>query len=419
MNDEEIGAQLALMLRQRTDAVTGRATSLEDLLAAAPKRRLRHPTKVWVPAAAVACLVGLIVGGAFALKPGGGAPLSQSSGSTADVALGTGTATTFPPAQYFLALNREGATVIVRTADDRVERTLPISLMSARLSTDGTRVYGAYYGSLPPAGDGGASSQDRSIVANSCPNKRVNPAPCWVPAATQRLVARDADYHLGYLDLATDRFTTIQAVSWGPNADNTVLTSTSSPDGSVAAWVTQPWGNIGTVTLHILDVGSGERTDIVVPDQHQVPWMTAAPDGSQLVMRVNNTPEGLFTVRTRDSRMQLTALTDPPSTCPGDDTYDYPVWTGQGVFAQYNCSNDGRTKLAQIVQVDPADGHQIATVANLPTGGLTFLKVAEGPSGPRLLFAPAVGTEVAINSLYLVEGAHGPYIRQPALHPDR
>jgi hypothetical protein len=134
---------------------------------------------------------------------------------------------------------------------------------------------------------------------------------------------------------------------------------------------------------------------------------------------VNNTSQGLFTVRVRDPHMQLTALTNPASSCPGDDTYDYPVWTGQGLFAQYNCSNDSRTKVAQIVRLDPADGHQLAVLAHLPAGGLAFLKAAEGPSGPRLLYAPAIGNDTEINLLYAVGGPHGPYIRQPALRPDR
>jgi hypothetical protein len=230
-----------------------------------------------------------------------------------------------------------------------------------------------------------------------------------VPPATQRFVARDNDVHLGYLDLGTGRFTTLDAIPWGPAADNVVLASAFSADGSVVAWSAQQWPNQGTVTVHIHAVTTGTHTTLTVPHEHQIPSMTIAPDGSQLVMRVNNTQQGLFTVRLREQPMLLTALTSPPSTCPGDDTYDFPVWTANGLFAQYNCSNDSRTTAAVVVRLDPQTGAQLDVASHLPRGGLDHFMVADGAGGPQFYFLPVLGNETQINTLHELVGTHGRY----------
>jgi hypothetical protein len=86
-------------------------------------------------------------------------------------------------------------------------------------------------------------------------------------------------------------------------------------------------------------------------------------------------------------------------TRPGNDSYDYPVWSTQGLFAEQQCGNSEPTIDAHVVRIDPATAQVAASLAALPPGGAEGLTAAETSDGPRFYFMPQNGSDRTINTL--------------------
>ncbi|HMC69951.1 MAG TPA: hypothetical protein VKJ07_12420, partial [Mycobacteriales bacterium] len=161
MNDEAVIERLQEAVTAYTARADGRPDSLDALLYETPVRRSRRRTVVSMSllTTGVAAAVAAIVFGATALQ----GPSSSSSVQPAQKSgvshfsatrIAAGSSVRYPSSSYFVARHVTKLTkkelvdepVIVRSSDMKVMTTLPIGLMAARLTSDGTRVFGYYAG---------------------------------------------------------------------------------------------------------------------------------------------------------------------------------------------------------------------------------------------------------------------------------
>ena len=176
INDEAVIERLQDAVGAYTAQAEGRRDSLDALLHAAPERT-PHRRRV-VPMAAlttgVAAAVAAIVFGATALQGPSSTSQAQPShksgvGVLSATSITAGTSARYPSSSYFISRHVTKLTkkqlldepVIVRTSDQKVMTTLPIALMDAQLTSDGTRLFGYY------AGSAGHAITDNSNSSNA------------------------------------------------------------------------------------------------------------------------------------------------------------------------------------------------------------------------------------------------------------
>jgi len=374
MNDNMVIDRLRDALEARTEHVEGRADSLDLLLLDPHRRPRRHaaPASAVLAAAAAAAVVGVLLLATALRGPSSDTQPSRQPGFGSTYNITAGTTDRYPAADFFVTrqvvkLTRSTFTdrpVIARTSDLKVVRTLPLSLMGARLTTDGSRVFGFYMGSAGGEGTANSGSTDERV---------------------RKLVSRDTAAHAVYYD-----FTTGDIVDLGRAAFPGITGMTVTPNGGTVAFASIATGGGDHTTIRIVDVATGQGRNIAVPRPHQVMALALSPDGKRLAFTETESGNILFLADLSQPNPAATATAVvPPSPCR-KAAYDYPTWTDQGLFAARECEPNQRGMVSDVVRLDPQTLQPAGpSLARLPDGGVLTLVVLQTPTGLAFGYAPA------------------------------
>jgi len=325
----------------------------------------------------VAAAVAAIVFGATTLQGPSSSSVqpAQKSGVSqlSATRIANGSDARYPAATYFVGRRATKVTqkeivdqpVIVRTADLTVVATLPITLMGAHLSSDGSRMFGYYAGS---AGHAGTDNSDST-----------NPA-------VKRLVNRDRSFHAVYYDFSTGDVVQLGVAAW-PG----ITGMTATPDGQTIAYartVTSK-GRESTV-IRVLNVATAKWHEFTVPRHRQTLALALSPDATKLAFTETDSGNILFMADLADANPAASATAVvPPQPCR-NGAYDYPIWADAGLYAARECEPDSRGLVSDVVRLDPTTLVPAgASVVPLPDGGVLHLNLLATPSGPEFAYVPA------------------------------
>jgi len=374
MNDNMVIDRLRDALEARTEHVEGRSDSLDLLLLDSHRRPRRHVAvaSAVLAAAAAAAVVGVLLLATTLRGPASNTQPSRQPGFGSTYNISAGTTDRYPAADFFVTrqvvkLTKETLTdqpVIARTSDLEVVRTLPMSLIGARLTADGSRMFGYYMGSAGGEGTANSGSPDERVRA---------------------LVNRDNAAHAVYYDFATG-----DIVDLGKAAFPGITGMTVTPDGKTAAFASLATRGGDHTTIRIVDVATGHGREIAVPRPHQVMALALSPDGKRLAFTETESGNILFlTDLSKPNPAAAATAVVPPSPCP-KAAYDYPTWTDQGLFAARECEPDKRGMVSDVVRLDPQTLRPSGpSLAQLPDGGVLTLVVLQTPSGLAFGYNPA------------------------------
>jgi hypothetical protein len=378
MNEQLVIERLSSALEARTAHVDGRPDSLE-LLLLDPRRRGQH-RPVMVTAALVtavaAAVVGILVVSTTLRGPASSTQPARQPDFGSAFRITTGTTDRFPANAYFVTRQVTKLTkdvmddrpVIARTSDLAVVHALPLSLTSAQLSADGSRVFGYYFGSHGGEGTDNSATTDKRV---------------------RTLVTRDSAAHAVYYDLATG-----DVVELGKARFPGITGMTVTPDGRTVAYARIDTRGGDHTIIRVIDVGTGTGRDIDVPRPHQVLKLALSPDGKRLAFTETESGNILFLAELSqpDAAATATAVVPPQPCLKG--AYDYPTWNDQGLFAARECEPDAHGMVSDVVRLDPQTLLPVGdAVAQLPDGGVTSLVVLTTPDGLAFGYSPARPTE--------------------------
>jgi dipeptidyl aminopeptidase/acylaminoacyl peptidase len=386
MNDEAVIERLVDAVGAYTADAGGRPDSLEALFTDPITTARRRRSLVSMPALAAsvaAAVAGIVVAATSLHGPdGSSAPPARAPGIAvlSSYHLMAPTSERYPAAAYFVTRKvtkltskvLQDAPAVARTSDLKVVRTLPLSLMSAHLSADGSRMFGFYFGSGNGAGTANSGSNDQRVRA---------------------LVNRDNAEHAVYVDFATGDVVELGRAAWPGITGMTV-----TPDGRTIAYARIAGAPHGTENakaggehsiIRVVDVATGRGREFTVPKQRQVLGLALSPDGRQLAFTETRSGNILFLADLSQPNPAATAVPlTPPQPCL-KGAYDFPTWTGAGLFAERECEPDARGLVADVVRIDPRTTLPAgAPLAPLPRGGASALAVLTTASGLEFGFLP-------------------------------
>ena len=354
-NDQAVIERLQDAVSAYTSTADGRPDSLDALLSRPTPQRSRRRTFVPMTALAtgVAAAVVAVLMLATSLRgPAGDVQPLQRPGVGAllrAVHVAPGTSERFPAGEYFVtrhvtklsARDLQSEPAIARTADLKIVRILPRTMISARLTADGSRLFGFY------------------IAKN-----------VWTAA---------------FLDFATGD---LVQIGTAPFPGITGMTVT--PDGRTVAYsrLVKSDGAENTV-IRVYDLRTSRSREFTVPQHRQSLKLALSPDATKLAFTETDSGNILFLANLSDPDPAASAVAvTPPQPCPSG-AYDYPTWLDSGLSAAQECDPNAQGMVSQVVRLDPQTLRPAgAPLAPLPDGGVTSLDVMATSTGLEFGYTP-------------------------------